>query len=438
MCLKNIFKWTLVYACIIIMFFLFMLLGCLFSSELIEKNVKESSVILCKEGLRYQVTSFFNGQLDNYTDVLMINEAYSVDSTNPLYSALSVRKNYKKGQTKVEEKDTSHELKSIGLDSYEPDKELSLFLNGKIDTSINYARYWHGYLSILRVLLLLFNVSEIRIFFFFVFCVMFICLFILLKRKLGLKYAIIFSSALLLEGYFYIPFSLQNIPIFLVMMICSIILLYRINNMKNFSLYIFIVGCCANFFDYLTVPLITLGMPLYIYILYLINNKRNGLFDCLKIIIKSIILWFVGYAVTWFSKWLLFDLLYDGNLISLAIEQVLYRTVGDVSFGVVQKYGLGMLISFFVFFTIMLSMIYIFPYYVFVFFKKRYYKKKYINIKEYFVTNSPIFIISLLPIIWYVILSNHTLSHYWFVCRHMLIFLIGFMVILTDILDSKC
>ena len=56
-------------------------------------------------------------------------------------------------------KDTQEELISVNSKDYDPVGELEEFLNGNINTSINYARYWHGYLPALRPLLIFFNIS---------------------------------------------------------------------------------------------------------------------------------------------------------------------------------------------------------------------------------------------------------------------------------------
>lgn len=435
----SCFKGILIYIGILIFFVLFMFLGCLIPSKYLEKHVVESSNIINENGLNNTIIPMINFELDNYTDSLMINEAYSVDNSNALYSAFAVRKNYKKNQTKYEEFDTSHELKSIGLKEYAPHTELGLFLDGKIDTSINYARYWHGYLPLLRVLLLFLNISEIRILFFIVFSFLLVIFFILLKKRLGLKYALIFSSALILSGYSFIHITLQNVPVFMVMIISSIILLFRIEKIKSFNLYIFIVGCFTNFFDYLTVPLITLGIPLYIYLIY---NSKKEKFDLKKqfiFLFKASICWLIGYSFTWLAKWVLFDLFYDGNLIKVAFEQVFYRTLGDIKFGYESRTGILIMNLFYALYNIFLSSFFLVPFYLYLwFFKKKSIKKKYINLKSWIKNNILYFVILCFPFIWYIVLCNHSLSHYWFVCRLMMLFLIGFMLIITDIVCYDC
>ena len=51
-------------------------------------------------------------QFDNYTDALIINTAYSIDSQKPLYSAFVARKNYIPNITTEIYEDVPGELKS--------------------------------------------------------------------------------------------------------------------------------------------------------------------------------------------------------------------------------------------------------------------------------------------------------------------------------------
>ena len=277
--LKKVVKYIIAFVILFLVFNSLLLLGSLFPSSLIEKNVRESSETLLSEGNYYKISKFFGTENDNYTDAIMINEAYSIDNTNPFYSYMSARKNYKKDQTMQELPDTKGELISLNSeeDDYEPVLELSDFLDGDINTSITYARYWHGYLPFLRVLLIFFNILEIRHIIFVLFILIFVYFMFLLRKQFGNIIALIFGLSLVFEGYFFVSYSLECAPIFLVMMISSIVLLKRIDKIQNFYFYIFIVACITNFVDYLTVPLITLAIPLYIFILY--KQQKNPEMD---------------------------------------------------------------------------------------------------------------------------------------------------------------
>ena len=81
-------------------------------------------------------------------------------------------------------------------------------------------------------------------------------------------------------------------------MISSIIYLKYIDKIKNFYMYIFIVGCITNYVDYLTVPLITLGMLCGLHLFKLSYEKKDWK-ECLKeLIISSILRTLVKFLIS--------------------------------------------------------------------------------------------------------------------------------------------
>lgn len=429
--MKKIIKYVLVFLSLLLIFFSLLLVSSLFSSSMIEHNVIKSSITLSKEGNIYKFFPWSRVVNNNYTDVLMINEAYSIDNKNPLYSCMAVRKNYKESVTKYSCSDITGDSISLNSLRYDPVGELSEFLNGNIDTSITYARYWHGYLPILRVLLIFFDISEIRMILLIIFVILFVWLLKLIRDKIGLIEAIIFALSLMLYSYFLVSYSLESAPVFLVMMISSIILLKRIDKIKNLYSFVFIISCITNFVDYLTVPLITLAIPLILYITY--KQKEKSDLPCkalIQIVIKSSLIWFIGYASTWFSKWLIYDILYGEEIIKSAITQVIYRTGATVTyetesiFSVIGKFMLDVLIY-------CDSIIILVIFFLLLNIKK--YKITVRTKKDYFNKTAPILLIALIPIVWYLVLANHTVVHSRFTYRHMLIFFICIMLACKNI-----
>ncbi len=425
--MKRIIKYPLIFLGLLLIFIFLLFISSLFPSNIIEKNIKKSSKILTEEGNLYQFFDWSHVVNNNYTDALMINEAYSIDNKNPLYSCMAVRKNYNKNITKNSLTDQNGDSISLNnIEDYDTVGELAEFLDGNIDTSVTYARYWHGYLPILRTLLIFFNISEIRILLLIIFIFLFIWLIKLIKNKIGIINAGIFAVSLILYGYFLVSYSLESAPVFLVMMISSIILLKRIDKIKNLYLFIFIIACITNYVDYLTVPLITLAIPLILYITY--KQKENSDLQYkyfIEIIIKSSLIWLLGYALTWFSKWLIYDILYNEGIIKSAILQVIYRTETSVSFKTTK---ISEVIGSFTLSNIIYSAI-IGNFGIFIFLLNiNKYKIKLQNKKDYLNITLPILLISLMPIVWYLVLSNHTIIHTRFTYRHMLIFMICILI----------
>ena len=440
----TLIKYILTFITVMLGLNILLLLSSLIPSSMLEKNVKESAKILKDQGEYWPVT-LYDG-IDNCTDALMVNEAYSVDYKNPIYSYMSARKNYKEGLTTTELGDSVGELKSININlpdyyehDYYPVYELMNFTENKIDTSITYTRYWHGYLIYLRPLLTIFNVTGIRALQGLVLGVSFIYLVYLLYKKFDKKFAGIFAFSILAVKSFFIVLSMQGFPVFAIALISSIILLKRYSKMKDFGLFFFVIGILANFFDYLTVPLLTLGMPLVIYLL--LRVKENNEYtekQLVKDTIKYIIVWFLGYAITWFSKFAIYSLLYDSNSLINGITQMLYRSErtnkqtyftiqGTVREFILTTFSFSLIISF------VLQIIYKFIHTIFLNYK--YVKDDcYKNYKKLVI---PFVIIGVLPFIWYVILANHTVLHYYFVYRHTLLTILTSLLLILFCKNKK-
>ena len=125
----KFFKYIITFIGLIIILNLLLFLGSLFSSNLLEKNVKESAKTLLTEGNRYQIIKTLDVYNDNYTDSIMINTAYSIDNTNPIYSYMSGRKNFNSQITKNSLEDASGELISINTLNEKSLKNNSIILS---------------------------------------------------------------------------------------------------------------------------------------------------------------------------------------------------------------------------------------------------------------------------------------------------------------------
>ena len=198
-------------------------------------------------------------------------------------------------------------------------------------TSQNYGRYWHGYLCFIKPMLALFTYDQMilinQIFMFS--C---ICLFLVLISKR-------FSGEILLPviGMFFIlnpfvisvSFQLSTIPYILLFAMIALLLSPK-ESFDDFSSYVFLVaGIFVAYFDFLTYPMVALGIPL---ILALLLRFHTDLRDNLIYIIKESVLFFFGYLGMWSGKWILASIFTEENIIKDAIENILYRTGGNPQF----------------------------------------------------------------------------------------------------------
>ncbi|MCI8309030.1 MAG: hypothetical protein HFJ45_02220 [Clostridia bacterium] len=406
--MKKVGKFIAVFFILLGVFVTLLIVTSIFPSKWIEKNVKESANILIKEGNRkniFSISSFQYQEFDNYSDALMINTAYSIDNKTPLYSALTAKKDYIPGVTKTINEDKVGELSSSS--KYEEHDEVAELLdtvNGEAPEAFEYAKYWHGYLVILRPLLLLFNYWQIRILLIVILSLLAIWLLYLIATKISKAIASIFFISLIQIEYFYIGLSLLNSSMLLIMMISSIFLIKRYKKIKNFSLFFFVIGILVGFFDLLDIPLITFGGPLIIYFVLKCKLQKIEIKEGILEIIKFGILWLFGYALMWISKWILIDIVYGRNILSTALGQVLYRTVGE-NISPLTAISVNLLKTVI---PIIINLI------LLEYLLMRYCKK---ITKENLRKSVLFFIIALMPIVWYIFLSNHSYYHYFFTYR---------------------
>ena len=422
----SILKYIGVFILVILIFNIGLFLTCNFNSNKIEKKVIESYNILRQEDSSYRVSRIFNVWNNNYTDAVIINESYSVDNKHPFLSYMKVRKNYKKGLTQHELPESTGEGISVnynyetGEEIYEYDYdsigELYDFINGNIHYSVNYGRYWHGYLILFRPLLLICNISEIRAILHISFVLLLLLFVFLVYKRFNISIALIYGLSIITCGYLTASYSLESSSVFLIMIISSIIYIKRIDKMKNFNIFIFIVGCITNYFDYLTIPLITLGVLSSLYMLKLLEEKKDWKY-CLKELIIGSLLWLIGYAGTWIFKWIQYDLTINdvNNMLKIGFVQSFYRMervndiVGDSSiiYRTIDLIGVASFYSLIITFIIMII-------------------NKFKMFSNSINKNAiPFLLIALYPVVWYIVLANHTLIHYYFTYRHTIIFTLG-------------
>lgn len=439
-------KYILIFVILLGIYFAIMTLTSLIPSGMLENNVRESSETLVQEGekvtfdLKYKEENIFT-----FTDALMINTAYSIDNNHPIESFILARKNYIPGQTTEFYPDGQYNLganenyisKENG-DLYQTKELYGLMHGDNIQDSYEYARYWHGYLSILRPLLLLFNYSGIRIVLAIITLISIVALITLLCKKISITSGVIYGIGLLAISIFIVTKSINEILIFIVAFISSIILLLKKNPEKNIGIFFFVVGSVSNFIDLLTAPLVTLGITAITYFLLVQKNEskvniKRYILDFLKICIS----WALGYGITWLSKWVITEIFFGRPIISQAIEQAVFRSNGPQINGM-NIFSLSNVfirnmeyLSSPVAITILIAAV------IYIIVMMIINRNKKIDFKENLKKCLPYILIFFLPVIWYMVLKQHSYTHVNFTYRILVISIISLLIIASKILVSK-
>lgn len=223
--MKEVKSYIITFIITAIILIITLITSCMFPSTLIKSNVMESCEILRSETWKRKIG---NRYADNLTEELMVNIAYSIDNNNPFYSSIVARRNYLPGITTNVYPDSLQDLDmATNYDGEYGTSDLEEMLKEKDIDSYEYTRYWHGYLSIIRPLLLVFNIKGIRYLFSFIIIVSTIIMLILLYKKLNIKIMIIYLIALLGVDVTIMGISLQGAFCFLIAIIFNIILLVQ-------------------------------------------------------------------------------------------------------------------------------------------------------------------------------------------------------------------
>ena len=252
----------------------------------IQEHVRVSVDAFLEEGDNPFVLPGYKGSsLDNTTDAIMLGNAL-YQSELPAYQAAM-----EAGRAELDNEHTQLALKKY-LDQ---DQGLTL---------TSYERYWHGYLVVLKPLLLVFNYGQIRI---LNGIVMAILVLLILRQlwKRDLRRGML-AFLLSVAGLFpmALPYSLQFSTSFYVGTGISLFLLYRYEKIKEKEQYIemfFLAGALTSYVDFLTYPIYALGIPLVLCIV--LDNENIG--NELKRIVACACSWGSGYLLMWAGKWLI-------------------------------------------------------------------------------------------------------------------------------------
>ena len=371
------------FAILIAAYFAFAVLSCLLPDKSIKMHIAESAPKMVEEGLYPQaIIRMEQCQMDNFTDALIMNQMYNIDRKHPITSAMKMIRSSEKGR----------DWDQPGL--------LLRKVNGENLEEQHYARYWHGSTFLFRPLFLVMDFLTLRHILFIVSSLLIVLLLCAYYPKAGLMKTIALALGFLLTYGFVMQFSMQFFPVLALTIIGSLLVVKR-KQSDNSGLLFFVIGSMTCYFDLLTTPLLTLGIPMAV----MLSLKREDEFqfkDSIIEISKLTLLWGGGFALTFLTKWALASLILGQNIFADAYEVSLYRMEAEEftrwdavtkNFDMLDLWMIGIA-------TVVLLLLFII-------------KRLKINHKRVVL----FLIIGLMPYVWYLLLANHSYLHWWFTYR---------------------
>lgn len=337
--------------------------------------------------------------LDLYTDALMMNTiTYESDQSN-FYNGVAAQHSFNEDQT----------MQQTFLDLVEGKTE------GK--QTYAYARYWHGYLLPLKIALSAMTYLDFRILNLFLQILLLGIAVKVMSEKGGKKLVI----PLLVAFVFFMPvataYCLQYSFIVYITLL-SVIFLFqfreRLNKSENAFYFFFLIGIITNYFDLLTYPLVTFGIPA---VLLIFTMERKTLLSSIGLLFMIGCAWLSGYAAMWMGKWTVATLVLHQNIYLDAFQQIILRTNdevknSDLTYSLVLNKNLELLQR------LPYALVFYIPLAV-----------KIPAMISHLIQDWKAFLQKLLltlcfvlfPLIWILILRNHSFMHYFYTYRILII-----------------
>jgi len=271
-------------------------------------------------------------------------------------------------------------------------------------TVFDYPRFWHGYLLLLKPLLVFFDLGEIRIINLIFQAGLLLAILYLMYKRLGFKHCAAFMTAVSFLNPVTSWMCLEYANVINVMLLTMLWVL--INKNPDDKYIFFVIGVVTILFDFITFPLVTLGIPLIAYILL----YKRGFKDDIKCVFRNSLLWLFGYAGTWLMKWGLATMLTDQNVIKNGWDNVIHRMYGFEIGDSVNANDINILKSIQLnlqeFYSIV-SLYYFCIFLVIIIGSCLFYRYKIKVTYEVLVLLG----IGLMPFVWYSVLVNHSVIH---------------------------
>ncbi|MBR6711732.1 MAG: hypothetical protein IKI76_01890 [Selenomonadaceae bacterium] len=273
------------------------------------QNIQAGLQIYEREGNYPAWGSGEHSKLDNFTDAIMLLEV-----THPIAAPVQAAMLNPRYGLPQDEKPVDALIKVMHGDTSDL-------------TEINYPRYWHGYLVILKPMLMMAKVNHVRMLLAYTDFILFVVALLMFYKTFGNPHALAFAAAVMTINLVSVSMSFQFSSIYVVTLTALIIMLKKNRRLMDDELYPYFfaaIGIIVAFTDFLTYPVFSVGLPLIVF--YLLNKDTS-----LKVMGGLLISWGVGYAGMWSGKWIAAYVLTGQNVLADGLHQIMVhaRVVSD-------------------------------------------------------------------------------------------------------------
>lgn len=285
-----------------------------------------------------------------------------------------------------------------------------------------YSRYWHGTTFLMRIMLMFCSYSVIKLFFYVVSSLLIFWLCSAVARQRSSLAAFFLFFGMTICQVYLMLFSIQYLPVLAIGLMAALWVVYRVRSVSQLSMTLFVAGILTSFFDLLTCPLITWGLPICVWqMLPQCKQESDTWLSTIWHWASSSLLWVVGYFGSWVIKFVLATATTSQNVIQNGFSQILFRTETGENIS-----RIGALISnfghipWYYFFVVMIVLVLIcIKYHTF---------DKLKSVVTLLLT-------ALVPIGWYFVCSNHSCIHSSFTYRSLMITITAILMAVYYLID---
>ena len=294
--MKKIAKYLVVFFILIALYCLFAVLSCMLPDRAVKRHVEKAAVTLSMEGnYPRALIDEESCRRDNFTDALILNQIHTIDRTHPVRSAAAVtRMNTMPmyDQTGALYKLTQHDTTLVPID---------------------YARYWHGSTFLFRIVLAVTSYTTLQRLMSLTIALLFALFICCYYPRAGLWKTLVWVVSWVLVNGFATQFSMQFFPVWALSLAASILVIRAGPRTPSLGMIFFVTASLTCYFDLLTTPVLTLGWPLLVW-LSLYDSKEQKMAETIQQIALFCLLWSVGYALTFATKWLIGTIVLGENV----------------------------------------------------------------------------------------------------------------------------
>lgn len=396
-------KYPVVFAALIAAYMLFALVANLLPNAPI---IRHTACTIAEDDLQSDFWFVYSYRpayyLDNFTDALIINQACNGGSDH-LLTSMMLNPRSDNGESQCSS------LKSI----IAGDTTLH---------TVHYGRYWHGSTFLMRFLLSFWDYPSLRILFYLISSVLLAWVAAALFLRVGKAVALFFALSLAFVNCFMMQNSIQFLPVLLIALAATLWVAYRVQRPEQMVLLLFVSGSLTAFFDLLTCPVMTWGLPLGVYLMKRHRHPDGSSWlRQLGTWTVASVMWAVGYGATWIAKWGIATILTGENVIRDGASQFAIRAGANIDYSRIDAVTNNLSLipwDYVIWILILMGILLLW----------RFKRKGSGTALLCLLTAVP-------PLLWYLVTADHSYLHNWFTYRSLSVCLMAIFFALTALVD---